>query len=122
MYAGVYDVTDFLAIHPGGAGVLAGLGGKDATDFFDELHRPEVLTEIAAEYKIGVIGEAPASEAPAPSEGRRREMEGGGDGGEGRGGGGGGGGENGGTEFVSVSGPAAGGGAAAALSLLSVLF
>ena len=66
MCAGVYDVTDFLAIHPGGAGVLAGQGGKDATDFFDELHRPEVLTEIAAEYKIGVIGEAPAGDsAPA---------------------------------------------------------
>ena len=58
----MYDVTDFLAIHPGGAGVLAGLGGKDATDFFDELHRPEVLTDIAAEYKIGVIGEAPADD------------------------------------------------------------
>ena len=46
--------------------MLAGQGGKDATDFFDELHRPEVLTEIAAEYKIGVIGEAPAGDsAPA---------------------------------------------------------
>jgi cytochrome b involved in lipid metabolism len=67
----VYDVTDFLASHPGGAGVLAGLGGKDATDFFDELHRPEILVEIASEYKIGVIGDAPAAaaaEAPAEAE------------------------------------------------------
>jgi cytochrome b involved in lipid metabolism len=52
---GVYDVTDFLAIHPGGAGILAGLGGKDATDFFMELHRPQVLEEVAAEYKIGSL-------------------------------------------------------------------
>ena len=62
-------MTDFLAIHPGGAGVLAGLGGKDATDFFDELHRPQVLTEIAAEYKIGVIGEAPASDTASAGDG-----------------------------------------------------
>ena len=60
VHDGVYDVTEFLDIHPGGAGVLAGLGGKDATEFFDELHRPEILEEIASEYKIGVIGEAPA--------------------------------------------------------------
>jgi len=59
----VYDVTEFLSIHPGGAGVLAGLGGKDATDFFDELHKPEILESIGSEYKIGVIGEAPADAA-----------------------------------------------------------
>jgi hypothetical protein len=29
--------------------------GKDATEFFTELHRPEILDEIAAEYKVGVL-------------------------------------------------------------------
>ena len=51
---GVYDLTDFLPIHPGGA-ILASQGGKDATDFFDELHRPEVLQEVAEQFRIGVV-------------------------------------------------------------------
>ena len=50
----MYDLTDFLPIHPGGA-ILASQGGKDATDFFDELHRPEVLQEVAEQYRIGVV-------------------------------------------------------------------
>ena len=50
----MYDLTDFLPIHPGGA-ILASQGGKDATDFFDELHRPEVLQEVAEEAaELGV--------------------------------------------------------------------
>ena len=61
--AGVYDVTEFLSIHPGGAGVMMSVAGKDATDFFDELHKPEILESIGSEYKIGVIGEAPADAA-----------------------------------------------------------
>ena len=56
---GVYDLTDFLPIHPGGA-ILASQGGKDATDFFDELHRPEVLQEVAEEFRIGVVAGATA--------------------------------------------------------------
>lgn len=27
----VYDVTSYLAYHPGGATILGGMGGKDAT-------------------------------------------------------------------------------------------
>ena len=50
----MYDLTDFLPIHPGGA-ILASQGGKDATDFFDELHRPEVLQEVAEQNRIGVV-------------------------------------------------------------------
>ena len=59
----MYDLTDFLPIHPGGA-ILASQGGKDATDFFDELHRPEVLQEVAEEFRIGVVaGSAQAGSA-----------------------------------------------------------
>ena len=44
---GVYDVTDFLPIHPGG-NILLSVAGTDATDFFTELHREGVLEEVRA--------------------------------------------------------------------------
>ena len=34
----VYDVSEFASIHPGGAGMLMMVAGKDATEYFDELH------------------------------------------------------------------------------------
>ena len=46
----VYDVTEFRGIHPGGASMMDAVAGKDATDFFVELHKPAVLEEIASEY------------------------------------------------------------------------
>ena len=51
----MYDVTDFLAIHPGGAGVLAGLGGKDATDFFDELPTQNCDIVVMLAYKDLIV-------------------------------------------------------------------
>ena len=57
----VYDVTEFLPIHPGGGAILASQGGKDATDFFTELHRPQVLEEVGAQYKIGVLSDGGAA-------------------------------------------------------------
>ena len=45
-----YDVTEFRGIHPGGASMMDAVAGKDATDFFVELHKPAVLEEIASEY------------------------------------------------------------------------
>ena len=56
----VYDVTEFRGIHPGGASMMDAVAGKDATDFFVELHKPAVLEEIASEYAIGVIGDGAA--------------------------------------------------------------
>lgn len=45
--AGVYDVTDFLPIHPGG-NILFSVAGTDATDFFVELHKEGILEEVRA--------------------------------------------------------------------------
>jgi len=50
----VYDVTFFLDEHPGGKSMLK-LAGTDATEFFEELHRPEILKEYGEQFKIGVI-------------------------------------------------------------------
>ena len=51
----VYDITDFISDHPGGSSILLTVAGTDATDFFNELHRPDILEEYAEDYKIGYI-------------------------------------------------------------------
>ena len=55
LYDGVYDITDFVKIHPGGAIILT-VAGTDATDFFEELHKAEILDTVAAQYRIGDLG------------------------------------------------------------------
>ncbi|KAH7094944.1 acyl-CoA dehydrogenase-like protein [Paraphoma chrysanthemicola] len=55
----VYDVTDFVDAHPGGAVVLEQVAGTDATAAFYNLHRQEVLQKYE-ELCIGTIeGETP---------------------------------------------------------------
>jgi cytochrome b involved in lipid metabolism len=52
---GVYDITKFLPIHPGGQILVMSVAGKDATDHFNELHRPEILKNIGNDYLIGQL-------------------------------------------------------------------
>jgi cytochrome b involved in lipid metabolism len=51
----VYDVTCFLDEHPGGKRMLLNFAGTDATEFFEELHRPEILEEYGEQFKIGFL-------------------------------------------------------------------
>ena len=50
----VYDITEFLDIHPGG-NIISNFIGQDITDFFYELHQISVLTDTAEKYKIGIL-------------------------------------------------------------------
>lgn len=52
---GVYDVTEFLDEHPGGKRAITIYAGKDATEQFMMMHRPEVLVKHGKEFKIGVV-------------------------------------------------------------------
>ena len=52
---GAYDITEFIPIHPGGATLIFSAAGQDATDYFNELHNPEVLNEIGDDYYIGKL-------------------------------------------------------------------
>ena len=55
----IYDMSDFIDLHPGGAFPILEYAGKDATDAFYGLHRQEVLLKYAR-YKIGtIINETP---------------------------------------------------------------
>ena len=51
----IYDVTEFALSHPGGKQLLYSVGGQDATEYFYELHRKEILLEVASEFIIGSL-------------------------------------------------------------------
>lgn len=51
---GVYDVTKFISLHPGGKFALLHVAGKDCTRDFYELHRDDVLKKYKR-FRIGSI-------------------------------------------------------------------
>jgi len=51
----VLDVTSFLKDHPGGKKAILLFAGKDATDEFNMLHKPDVVDKYAPESVIGVL-------------------------------------------------------------------
>ncbi|GAM84195.1 hypothetical protein ANO11243_021880 [Dothideomycetidae sp. 11243] len=54
LYGNVYDVTNFIPDHPGGAKIILQLAGTDATDEYDPIHPPGMLEEsLPAEAKLG---------------------------------------------------------------------
>ncbi|RPB24073.1 L-lactate ferricytochrome c oxidoreductase [Terfezia boudieri ATCC MYA-4762] len=52
LYGTVYDVTDFIDSHPGGANVILQLAGKDATVEYDPIHPPGLLEETLSKSQI----------------------------------------------------------------------
>ncbi|ODH52900.1 hypothetical protein GX48_00767 [Paracoccidioides brasiliensis] len=56
LYGKVYDVTDFLPNHPGGANIILQLAGKDATEEFDPVHPSGTLEDnLKPEACLGPI-------------------------------------------------------------------
>ncbi|OAL03214.1 hypothetical protein IQ06DRAFT_367809 [Phaeosphaeriaceae sp. SRC1lsM3a] len=53
----VWDVTDFLSIHPGGSEVILRYAGSDATSAYNEIHGPGMLEETLTSDKY--IGDLP---------------------------------------------------------------
>jgi cytochrome b involved in lipid metabolism len=53
----VYDVTEFINEHPGGAKILKRVAGKDATKQFWKYHNESVLKKYGPKLKVGVVGE-----------------------------------------------------------------
>lgn len=51
----VYDVTAFMADHPGGVTTLMRAGGTDATEDFEMLHPPNTLEKWV--HKVVFMGE-----------------------------------------------------------------
>merc|ERR1712188_307100 len=60
----VLDVTDFLKDHPGGELAILTFAGKDATEEFDMIHPPDVISKyLPASATLGMVGAAGASDA-----------------------------------------------------------
>ncbi|KAJ5526290.1 hypothetical protein N7494_012940 [Penicillium frequentans] len=59
LYDKVYDVTDFVADHPGGANVILKLAGRDATEEYDPVHPTGTLEDnLKPEALLGTIDPA----------------------------------------------------------------
>ncbi|CAG8160652.1 unnamed protein product [Penicillium salamii] len=71
LYGKVYDVTDFLGSHPGGAKIILKLAGQDATEEYDPIHPPGILEEeLKPEACLGTIDPStlPQETAPEPEQ------------------------------------------------------
>jgi cytochrome b involved in lipid metabolism len=51
----VLDATKFLPDHPGGKKAIVIYAGKDASEEFNMMHKPEVVEKYAPETIIGVL-------------------------------------------------------------------
>ncbi|KAG0157924.1 hypothetical protein PDIDSM_5436 [Penicillium digitatum] len=75
LYGKVYDVTDFLTSHPGGAKIILKLAGQDATEEYDPIHPPGILEEeLKPEACLGTIDASTLPKEQASSE--PQEIEG----------------------------------------------
>jgi len=55
----VLDVTSFLKDHPGGKKAILIYAGKDATEEFNMLHKPDVVEKYAPNTVLGVVSNPP---------------------------------------------------------------
>merc|ERR1719395_357465 len=60
----VLNVTDFLKDHPGGELAILTFGGKDATEEFNMIHPPDVISKYLPKEKV--LGSLAGGKAPAP--------------------------------------------------------
>ena len=68
----VYDVTNWLESHPGGAVVLLQTAGFDATDVFNAYHDPGTVMKKMKCFRIGEV----ANYKPSELSGKFRELSG----------------------------------------------
>ncbi|EIN13480.1 cytochrome b2 [Punctularia strigosozonata HHB-11173 SS5] len=69
----VYDVTEFLAEHPGGAAVILKYAGKDATAAYEPIHPPDALSQLPASKHLGPVSTEAASTLEAQQKERAQQ-------------------------------------------------
>ncbi|KAM3558255.1 hypothetical protein ARSEF4850_004684 [Beauveria asiatica] len=76
----VYDMTSFAPTHPGGAQIIYRYAGKDATDQYNAVHAPSLISKtLDSDHHVGRLDETSAptdwkpsrSQSPAQLAGRR---------------------------------------------------
>ncbi|CRG88358.1 cytochrome b5 reductase, putative [Talaromyces islandicus] len=60
----VYDVTNYLKDHPGGADVLIDVAGQDATAAYEDVGHSEEANDILQTYLVGSLKDAAEYKAP----------------------------------------------------------
>ncbi|KZP31170.1 hypothetical protein FIBSPDRAFT_1037639 [Athelia psychrophila] len=67
----VYDVTEFLPEHPGGASIILKYAGKDATAVYDPIHPPDSLVKnLPKDKHLGELTSAAAKTTAQNAENR----------------------------------------------------
>jgi cytochrome b involved in lipid metabolism len=51
----VFDVTRFLAEHPGGKKIILKVAGTDASTQFAQFHKPEILAKYSSQLVVGKV-------------------------------------------------------------------
>ncbi|WQF82685.1 Putative FMN-dependent dehydrogenase, cytochrome b5-like heme/steroid binding protein [Colletotrichum destructivum] len=62
----VWDVTEFLNEHPGGANLIIKCAGRDATEDYDSIHNPDLITETLSPDRC--LGPVDPATLPRPQE------------------------------------------------------
>ncbi|KAK8056835.1 hypothetical protein PG993_002062 [Apiospora rasikravindrae] len=71
----VWDLTDFVDEHPGGADILLQCAGTNATRVYDEVHAPGILeANLSVDKFKGMLEEA-SSDVPAPGTVQEAQQE-----------------------------------------------
>ncbi|KAI6234873.1 putative cytochrome b5 [Aphelenchoides fujianensis] len=55
LYGLVYDLTDFLDVHPGGAEIIYEMSGMDATNYFEDVGHGKIARTVMLRYVIGRV-------------------------------------------------------------------
>ena len=65
---GVFDISKFARVHPGGEKILVREAGKDATKKFHMFHKKAVLKKYAPKLQVGYLkGKEPAAASSTPA-------------------------------------------------------
>ncbi len=51
----VYDITNYLTIHPGGKNILLQIAGKDCTEYFNNINHSKKAIKELEKYYIGDV-------------------------------------------------------------------
>ena len=55
----IYDVSEFLKKHPGGAKILLENAGRDATDIFQYINHSKAAIKLREDFLIGLVNDFP---------------------------------------------------------------
>ncbi|KAI9901130.1 hypothetical protein N3K66_002947 [Trichothecium roseum] len=76
----VWDITDFVAEHPGGSAVLLRCAGSNATKVFDSVHAPDIIEQLPKEKLMGSLllpqPAGPDDDAPVVQDGSETQVGG----------------------------------------------